>query len=172
MFDDILRFHFARNLHNPASLQIAWDRAKNMTLQQIVYSRANLLTVKQSWNHMRGLSDRGKAALTVPRLFTARRTVCGEITVDVAPAGVCSRIWRHNSQPAIVSDPLSYLYTTASRQQINRFGLSGGSDVKTAKLLSRQKNAECCLNPHTHRACHSFKCLSHMLKHQLKAALS
>ena len=102
MFDDIRRFHFARNLHNPASLQIAWDRAKNMTLQQIVYSRANLLTVKQSWNHMRGLSDRGKAALTVPRLFTARRTVCGEITVDVAPACVAEF-------DGITPSPLSYL---------------------------------------------------------------
>ena len=48
------------------------------------FTRANLLTVKQSWNHTRGLSDRGKAALTVTRLFTARRSVCGEITVDVA----------------------------------------------------------------------------------------
>ena len=49
-----------------------------------IYSRANLLTVEQSWNHIRGLSDSGKAALTVTRLFTARRSVCGEITVDVA----------------------------------------------------------------------------------------
>ena len=56
------------------------------------FTRANLLTVKQSWNHMRGLSDSGKAALTATRLFTARRSVCGEITVDVAAAGVCSRI--------------------------------------------------------------------------------
>ena len=33
---------------------------------------------------MRGLSDSRKAALTATRLFTARRSVCGEITVDVA----------------------------------------------------------------------------------------
>ena len=90
------------------------DKGQKFGFATDSYLRANLLTVEKSWNH-RGLSHSRKAALTETRLFTALFTVwCGEITVDVA-GGVCSRICRHNRQPAIVSDPLSYLYTTASR---------------------------------------------------------
>ena len=141
----------------------------------------HLLTavVRQSWNH-RGLGDRGKAGLTVTHLLSQiplwNNSCCSRALGERASG--CSRIGRrHNTRFAIVSDPLSYLYTSASpgklialhcrkapvSKQPNNWRAEKCQMAKKGRMRFKS-------SPHVHkgRVCDSFKCVSHMWKPLLR----
>ena len=135
----------------------------------------HLLTavVRQSWNH-RGLGDRGKAGLTVTHLLSQiplwNNSCCSRAVGE--RTGECSRIGgRHNNRFAIVSDPLSYLYTSASPGKLialhcRKAPVSKQPNSWRAKKCQMAKKGRMRFksSPHVHkgRACDSFKCVSHM----------
>ena len=118
----------------------------------------HLLTavVRQSWNH-RGLGDRGKAGLTVthllPQIPLWNNSCCSRAVGE--RAGGCSRIGRrHNNRFAIVSDPLSYLYTSASPGKLIALHCRKApvskqpNSWRAKKCQMAKKKAECGLNLH------------------------